>query len=226
MGEPSSNGNMYSIENWTKEEKYDLYQALKVCDFQDYEKLSTYITTKSVDDIRRAISHYKNLISEHPVLCKKVKKGTKTGGNLIPLADWGKFLTESLNLKDLRTDTATVLRLIADFEEFPSPACASNVNFSKIYHALANALEGKELPKDKMIISIVDKCLIDTALTSKPFMRVSNVKNIIRSLNMSDKELNSFPHYTDNQELTNIRHIASQRSYNPLNLSEDILRPS
>ncbi|KPJ11334.1 hypothetical protein RR48_14973 [Papilio machaon] len=227
MGEPSSDSNTYGMENWTKEEKYNLFQALKVCDFHDYEKLSTFITTKSIDDIRGAIAHYKNKISKHPVLYKKVKKSIKkTGGNLIPLTDWAKFLTESLNLKDLRTETATALRLIADFEEFPAPICTNNIDFSKIYHTLANALEGKALTKDKMIISMMDKCLIDSALTSKAFIRSSSFKNVLKTLNMSDNELNSFPHYTDNQELANIRHLASLRSYNPLNLSEDVLRPS
>ncbi|KPJ05672.1 hypothetical protein RR46_00646 [Papilio xuthus] len=225
--ERSSTTNTSGIENWSKEEKYNLFQALKVCDFQDYEKLSTFITTKSVDDIRGAINHYKNKISEHPALCKRVKKSIKkSGGSLIPLADWAKFLTESINLKDLRTETATALRLIADFEEFPVPICTNNVDFSKIYHTLANALEGKTLTKDKMIISMVEKCLIDSALTSKAFIRSSSYKNVLKSLNISDKELNSFPHYTDNQELTNIRHLASLRSYNPLNLSEDVLKPS
>ncbi|CAK1604116.1 unnamed protein product [Parnassius mnemosyne] len=230
MDETCTNNNddlSSGIENWNKDEKFELLQALKLYSCSDVGKLSKHIPTKSPEEINVAIAYYKKKIMEDPILSQQMKKEKKrNGGNLIPLADWAKFLTDSLNFKELHTETATALRIIAEFEDFPSAVCMNNIDFSKIYHTIANALEGKALPKDKGVVSLLEKCLIDTALTSKAFIRQSSCKNIIKSINMSDKAVNSFPRPTDNEELAHIRHLASQRTYNPFNIPEDFLKPS
>lgn len=229
MEETCSNSDKQStgIENWNKEEKFKLLQALKSFNYNDLERIRQNVPTKSNDEIRDAIQYYKTKLMEHPTLSQKIKKEKKNnGGNLIPLADWAKFLTNNLTFQDLHTETATALRIIAEFEEFPSSICLHNIDFKAIYHTLANALEGKALTSDKYVVAILEKCLVDTALTSKAFIRQSNYKNIIKSINMSDKAVNSFPRPTDNQELANVRHLASQRTYNPLNISEEFLKPT
>ncbi|CAG5039953.1 unnamed protein product [Parnassius apollo] len=228
MGETCTNNIDLSngIKNWNKDEKFELLQALKLYSCSDVEKLSKHITTKSPEEVNVAIAYYKKKIMKDPILCQKIKKEKKRNRtNFIPLADWAKLLTDSLSFKELHTETATALRIIADFEDFPPAVCTNSIDFSKIYHALANALEGKALPKDKGVVAFLEKCLVDTALTSKAFIRQSSCKNIIKSINMSDRAVNSFPRPTDNQELVHIRHLASQRSYNPFNISEDFLKP-
>ncbi|XP_068630735.1 uncharacterized protein [Battus philenor] len=215
-----------AIDYWTTEDKFNLLQALKVYSYQDLSKIREIVPNKSEEELQCAIEYYKEKILEHPIFCKKVKKAKKKVSNLIPLAEWAKFLTDTLNFKELHTETATAIRVIADFEDFPPAICTNNIDFKTVYHTLANALEGKALPKDKYSLTVMEKCLLDTALTSKAFIRQSSYKNIIKSINMSEKAVNCFPRPTENQELAHIRHLASQRTYNPFNIAEDFLKPT
>lgn len=218
-----------AVEGWTKDEKYDLLLGLKTFGSYDIEKISSAIPNKTTEQIKNAIDYYKKKALNCPVtdmVKTKKEKNLIKSTTTIPLAGWAKLLTDSLQFKDLHTETATALRMIADFEHIPSASCTESIDFRKIYHNLANALDGKALPEDNLIKIILEKCAVETALTSKSFMRTSAYKNIVHTITVSDSENNVFPRSLENQELSTLRFLASQRSYNPLNIPENFLKPS
>lgn len=213
-----------SLEGWTKEEKFKLLQALKEHGSYNIEKISNSFTTKNVDEIGTALEFYKKK-AQHPTI--KRKKGRRLNNlPVMPLASWAKFLMDFYGFEELQTDTATALRIIADFEDKPPAVCTEKFDFKKIYHMLADALEGKPLPNDKLIKAMFDKCIVETALTSKAFIRSSAYKHILQSINLSEKNINVFTKPTKDNELANLRHLAVQKNYNPLNIPENYLKSS
>lgn len=224
----SQSASTSATSGWTREEKYILLQALKYSDSSEIDRIHLMLPAKTPDEIRRIIAYYKNRALDHPMFKDRLKKEKKSINNVsqVPLAQWAKLLTDTFTYKELETETATALRLIAEFDKIPCQVNTGGVDFREIYHALANAMEGKCLPDDKMVNAILEKCIIETAYASKSFIRNTSFKNVIHSINMADKEISVFPRPTDNHELANLRHLSSQRRYNPLNISETYLKPS
>ncbi|XP_045446494.1 uncharacterized protein LOC123654643 [Melitaea cinxia] len=214
-----------SLESWTKEEKFKLLQALKEHGSYNIEKISNLFTTKNEDEILTALEFYKKKALIHPTM-KQKKVRRLNNLPVIPLASWAKFLMDFYGFEDLQTDTATALRIIADFEDKPPAVCTDKFDFKKIYHMLADALEGKPLLHDKLIMAMFDKCIVETALTSKAFIRSTAYKQILQSINLLEKNINVFAKPTKDNELANLRHLAAQKNYNPLNIPENYLKSS
>ncbi|CAH0727751.1 unnamed protein product, partial [Brenthis ino] len=213
------------LEGWSKEEKFELLQALKEYGSQNIDQIRNYITTKNEEEVRKAMQFYKEkALLQSNSQQKKVKK--INNAPVIPLASWAKFITDSYGYEELQTETATALRIIADFEIKPPGVCTEKIDFRKVYHMLADATEGKQLPNDKLITAVFDKCIIETALTSKAFIKSTTYKQILQSINTTDIDINVFSKPTDNIELATLRHLTSQKCYNPLNITENYLKPS
>ncbi|XP_047985838.1 uncharacterized protein LOC125226050 [Leguminivora glycinivorella] len=214
------------LKDWTKDEIYELLQTIKVFGSQNVTCISQSIPTKSEQQIKDAIECYKErAVSKHNPIKRKMWYSRKHCNRPpIPLISWAKFLQDSLTFKDLHTETATALRIIAEFDNIPPAASTENIDFRNLYHALANAMEGKAIADDGPMLAILNKCIVDTALTSKAFMRLGTLQNIIEWIDMSEKPC-VLPRPTDNFELATLRHLASQRTYNPLGIPEQYLKP-
>ncbi|XP_030023440.2 uncharacterized protein LOC115442530 [Manduca sexta] len=227
-GKQTGEGGEVILEGWTKEEKLELLFALKCYGSKNIDQIQAEIPSKTVEEIKHAVNIYKKkALKQHKQIEKMKKKQIRKRSNpRIPLASWAKFLVDSLGYKDLETETSTALRLIADLEKIPSPLSTENVNFSQIYHQIANAMEGKPLKNDHMVCPILNKCILETALVSKAFIKNSVYKFVVNSINISDREMNLFPQPTHDHELSTLRHLAAQRKYNPLNINESFLSPT
>lgn len=213
------------LEGWSKEEKFQLLQALKDYGSQNIKQICIFVSSKSEEEVKKAIQFYKEKAAiQTKARLNKVKRNNNTP--VIPLASWAKFITDSYGFDELQTETSTALRLIADFEIKPPGVCTEKIDFRKVYHMLADATEGKSLPNDKFIMAIFDKCIIETALTSKAFIKTTSYKQLLQSINMSEIDINAFSKPTDNIELATLRHLSSQCSYNPLNITENYLKSS
>lgn len=213
------------LEGWNKQEKFQLLQALKDCGSQNIKQICCYISTKSEEQIKKAIQFYKEkaaIQTKARLHDAKRKKNTP----IIPLASWAKCLTDSYGFDELQTETSTALRLIADFEVKPLGVCTEKIDFRKVYHLLADATEGKSLPNENSLMAIIDKCIIETALTSKAFIKNTSYKQFLQSINVSEMNINAFIKPTDNMELATLRHLSSQANYNPLNITEKYLKSS
>lgn len=216
------------IKGWTKDEKFYLLLALKTFGMHNIKKIQEYVSTKSLDETKAAVDYFKHIAIQHPVFEKRreVVKSKFTRKPRVPLACWAQLLTDALNFNELRTETATAVRLIADLEKIPSPVCTDTIDFRQVYHQIANALEGKAVAPDLATTAILYKCVSETALSSKAFIKNVAYKYVINTIDLSDKEINMFPRPTEDKELSILRHLASQRSYNPLKVKEEYLKPS
>ncbi|XP_028032455.1 uncharacterized protein LOC114244757 [Bombyx mandarina] len=216
------------LEGWTKDEKLSLLYALKTCGSKNIDWIHQNISTKTPEEIIHAIDYYKNLaLLEVKPLDKKIKTNTRPCKNpRIPLACWAKLLTDTLHYKSLQTETSTAIRMIADLENIPPALNTDKFDFRKIYLQIANAMDGKPIPDDKYSGLILKKCILETALISKAFIRTSSLKNLCKTITVTQKEMNYYPMFVHNKELATVRHLASQRSYNPLNIPEEFLKPS
>lgn len=227
MESAEENDSHITLTEWCKEDKLCLLRALKTHGSKNISHIHTEIPTKSCEQIIRAVNYYKIRAAKIKTSKNRRKEKSRPRSNpRIPLASWAKFLTDSLSYKELQTESVSAIRIIADLENHPPAACTENVNFKKIYHQIANAMEGKPIPEDKMTNCILKKCLLETALISKAFIRNSTFKFLMDSINISEQEINAFPKPTFDHELSTIRHLAAQRNYNPLNVPEYFLKPS
>lgn len=225
--EESDNFEENSLTGWNKEEKFQLLEALKEIGSQDVIQICTYIPTKNAEEVVTALNYYKSLCKTNSRKARQVQsKPNQATEPTIPLASWAKHISDNHSFEEMQTETATALRLIADFEDRPTAVCTEGINFKKIYHTLADALEGKDLPEDKLSKKIIDKCAVETALTSKTFVRNNTFKQIFSLASGIDTEFEFMPKIPNNKELTNIRHLARQKSYNPLNIPENYLKAS
>ncbi|KAM3962947.1 uncharacterized protein ACR2FA_003050 [Aphomia sociella] len=228
MATEHSASNSSALQGWTKDEKFVLLQSIKMYSSHNLEEILQSLPSKTPEEIKNAIDHYKQKALNHPKVTTRNKKTNRNYHvrSRVPLNSWAKLLSDTFNFKDLETETATALRIIAQFETIPLAVSTEDIDFRKVYHLLANALEGKPLHEDKKLTAIVEKCLLETAVTSKSFIRKSTLKNVIENINMSEGEINMFPRPTHVNELAAVRHLASQRSYNPLNIPETFFKPS
>lgn len=215
-------------QGWSKEDKYSLLQALKCSNSSATDKIMTLLPSKSAEEIEEMVNYYKRKAAKHSQKTDSVRPARKALNKIsrAPIAMWAKLLTDSFSYKELETETATALHLIAELEDIPPAACTGGVDFRSMYHTLANAIEGKSVPDDKMINALLEKCILETAYAGKAFIRKSSFRNVLNDINFSDKEINVFPRPTDNHELSTLRHLSSQRKYNPLNITEKYLKPS
>lgn len=223
----SPSSDLDTLEGWTKQEKYELLMGLKYYGSNEPAALIVSIPSKSLVEIQHAVNYYKRKALKHPTMNERKRK-EKTNVKVfprIPIASWAKCLTDSSSYEDLQTETATALRLIADFENIPSPVCTNGIDFRKMYHFIADAMEGKSLPDGHQASTILDKCIVETALLSKSFMRNSTLQFLVENIDMKN-QLNRFPKATANNELGNIEHLLTQRNYNPLNIPDHYLKAS
>lgn len=214
-----------SIKGWTKDEKFYLLQALKAFRSHEIERIHEYINTKTQHEILLAINYYKERAAQHPIFEKNPIKPKKLFKPRVPLTSWAKLLTDNIPLEELRTESADAVRMIAELEMIPNEVYTEHVDFRKVYHTIANAMEGKSLQLDKITVAVINKCIVETALTSKAFIKNRTFKYFVNSIDF-DKEASTFHKPTENEELTVLRHLASQRNYNPLRVQEMYLKPS
>lgn len=213
------------IEGWSKEEKFNLLRAMREFGSRDIEKIQSLITSKTCKEIAKAIEYYRAKAFINPQVLRK-REQRKINICATPLGRWAKALTDTKSYDELKTDIATALRLIADFEERSPKACTEQYNFGKAYHTLANALDGRILPDDPKENTLLEKCLIDTANASKT-LKTFSVQDVISDIVISADWVddNIIIHKAnENAELANIRCILNQREYNPLQLSENHLK--
>lgn len=217
-----------AIKNWTQKERFHLLQGIKDCGRRDIEKIQEYVITKTFEETKIAVEYFTKKALEHPLFVEKQQEAKQKPAkkHQAPLTGWVKLLTDSLNINELSTETATAVRMIADLENFPAPECTDNIDFRQVYHQIANAMEGKPVNLDLATSAVLRKCFIETALSSKAFIKTAAYKYLINNVDLSDREINTFPRPTEDQELGILRHLASQRSYNPLKVPEDFLKPS
>ncbi|KAJ0179957.1 hypothetical protein K1T71_004548 [Dendrolimus kikuchii] len=228
MGE-QDNQNRNPLEGWTSEDRYNLFIALKNYPIHRIKAINTFIPTKTPEEITAAISYFKDKTKKQRTMLRNIDiaKKTKLRPDLrVPLANWASLLTDTFSFEDLQTDTSTAVRLIADVEKVPPPFETEDVDFRKVYHQIANAMEGKGIIGNKYINAILKKCIVDTAFTSKSFIKSSTFKIILSSVNLAQSESRTgFPSHTDDIDLIFLRQIARTRSYNPLNIPENYFKP-
>ncbi|KAF9416627.1 hypothetical protein HW555_006057 [Spodoptera exigua] len=201
--------------------------ALKTFHRGDIEKIQELVVTKTVEETRAAVEYYTEIALQHPAFLQKEQEIKPKLGRkpTTPINRWAKLLTDNLKLEELRTETATAVRMIADLENIPPAVCTDNIDFREVYRQIANAMEGKPIVLDVSTASVFHKCLLETALSSKAFIKTAAFKYFINNIDLSDKEINTFPRPTEKHELAILRHLASQRAYNPLNVPEENLKP-
>ncbi|KAJ8705793.1 hypothetical protein PYW08_012839 [Mythimna loreyi] len=225
--DPTQDKSKEAIKDWTQEEKYHLLKGLKTHGRHDFEKIQEHVPTKTLEEVKAAVEYYTGVALQHPIFVKETgQKPRRSRKPHSPLTDWAKLLTDHLSYSELSTETATAVRMIADLEKIPPPECTDGIDFRKVYHQIANAMEGKPLNVDLSTAAVLHKCLIETALSSKAFIKTAAFRYIINNIDLSDKEINTFPRPTEDHELATLRHLASQRSYNPLKVPEENLKPS
>lgn len=214
------------LEGWTKEQKFELLEALKEVGSQNVEQIHEYLSYKTQDEIKTALEYYKKKASACPTPAQKRER--KINVPTRPIIKWAKFIADSHEFEDLQTETATALRLIANFEDKPPATCTERIDFKKVYHVMADALEGKPLSEEPYVMALLDKCVIETALTSKTLCRGStSIKNILqRSCNPDEADVKPFTAPTTDLELLTLRHFISKKNYNPLNIPETGLKLS
>ncbi|XP_034824963.1 uncharacterized protein [Maniola hyperantus] len=214
------------LEGWTKEEKFELLEALREVGTNNVEQIKELVSNKTKAEIRAALDFYKNKALATPHIIHK--KERKVIPPVVPLAGWAKYIIDTHGLKEYETETHIALRLIAELEDKPPSAMTEKIDFRKLYQILAEALEGKPLSKDNYISSIIYKCIVETALTSKAFNRGSTCfKNILQaSCNPVEEDVDEFLTPTENIEFATLRNVSSRKNYNPLNIPLNNLRYS
>lgn len=215
-------------DEWTKDEKFYLYQALKDYGSYDIDAICTSIPTKSKEQVVAAVNHYKKRAFGQHEGRSEGRRRTQARRTRVPLLSWAKLLIDSSSFEELKTDTANALRLIAKFENIPATICTENIDFRHLYHALANAMEGKALQEDYTMALVLDKCFTEAALVSKAFMRnttlISIMENYLKSANTAHKELNTVNRPFIEPAEAAIKHLATKTNYNPFSIAESHLK--
>lgn len=215
-------------EEWTKDEKFYLYQALK--DFGSYniDSICQAIPMKTKEQIVGAVNYYKKRAFKQHEGRPEGRRKAQTQHTRVPLLSWAKLLIDSSNFEELKTDTANALRLIAKFENIPATICTENIDFRHLYHVVANAMEGKALQEDYTIALVLDKCFTEAALVSKAFMKnatlISIMENYLKAANTAHKELNTVNKPGTEPSEAAIKHLATKSNYNPFSISESHLK--
>lgn len=218
------------LEGWSKREKFCLLQGIKIFGSNAYEEISEMVRDKDKTEIKRAIDFYKRKIAKAVATLPPVKKKKEhfvcnPPNKSVPLSSWAKTLTDNLPFQDLQTETATALRFIADYETIPDARRTGNIDFRELYRTLADAVEGKALSKNTETMAIIQKCLLETAFDSRLFIKTSKLETVLEQINLIGRT-EKFVRPSSNYEMAIIHHLSSQRSYNPLGIPEEYLRPS
>lgn len=211
-------------EEWTKDEKFFLYQALREFGSYDINSICLAIPTKSKEQIVGTVNYYKKRAFKQHEGRPEGKKKTQARHTRVPLLSWAKLLIDSSSFEELKTDTASALRLIAKFENIPASICTESIDFRHLYHVLANAMEGKALQEDYTIALVLDKCFTESALVSKAFMKnttlISIMENYLKAVNTAHKELNTVHRPDTKPAEAAIKHLATKSNYNPFSIAD------
>lgn len=211
-------------EEWTKDEKFVLFQALKDFGSYDIDSICQAVPTKSKEEIVETVNNFKKRAFKQQKGRPELRKKSQARHLRVPLLSWAKLLIDSANFEDLKTDTANALRLIAKFENIPAPICTENIDFRCMYHVLANAMEGKALDQDYTIALVLDKCFTEAALVSKAFMKtttlISIMENYLKAANTAHKELNTVYKAGTEPAEAAIKHLATRSNYNPFSIAD------
>ncbi|XP_026328802.1 uncharacterized protein LOC113236820 [Hyposmocoma kahamanoa] len=215
-------------EEWTKDEKFFLYQALKDFGSYDIDAICQAIPSKSKEQVAQAVNHYKKRAFKQHEGKPEGKRKTQVRHTRVPLLSWAQLLIDSSNFEDLKTDSANALRLIAKFENIPATICTENIDFRHLYHVVANAMEGKALQEDYTIALVLDKCFTEAVLVSKAFMRnttlISIMENYLKAANTAHKEITTVYKPGIEPAEAAIRHLATKNNYNPFSIAESNLK--
>lgn len=214
------------LVSWTKDEKFNLYLGIKNFGSKNVEAIQENLRSKTFEEIKEAIAHYKDRANQNPECTSKKMKIRKVKAKpLIPLASWAKVLTDNHQYMELQTEIISSLRLIADLEDIWPALKTGQIDFRKTYHQIADSMEGKLVVDNFLIAEVLHGCILETALLSKKFINVNTFKNIVGAVNFKDKSSSLFPRPTKDFDLSVIRTFASQEPYNPLGVPVDNLLP-
>lgn len=207
------------LEGWTKNEKFDLNLGLKLHGY-NLKEIQKRIPDKTEDQIQAVIDYFKaelkKKVAEHPPSYRQRRKLKQLPQ--VPLAKWADLMTDTYDYKELQTESATAVRIIADFEDIPHPSLSSNIDFRKIYHYIADAMEGKPLPDDPVAADVFNHCIMETSALSKAFIPKNELQDTLGRMGNID-----VPRPTTDGGLAALRYLCAQRNYNPLNVSEKYL---
>lgn len=211
------------LEGWTKDEKYDLLLGIKHYGFH-YDELRKRVPTKTVDQIKKVVDYYSYVdnMPDDKISLRQMRRNRKHEPQ-VPLAEWAELLTSTNDYKDLHTDCAKALRIIADHEKFPNPAHIDGVDFRKIYHCLADAMEGKPIPDDPIVAEVFKYCISEASELSKGIIPPCELQNLCQLMARGDGSVN-IPFPTKDGGLQAIQTLMCQRNYNPLRVSEEYLK--
>ncbi|PZC79745.1 hypothetical protein B5X24_HaOG215836 [Helicoverpa armigera] len=220
-----------AIRGWTQAEKYNLIQALKAGGLNNMELIQESVPTRTAEELKAGLAYYKSVALQHPLLTalEEKKKPKKKSSNRRkangPILQWQQQLANALEPDQLRTETATAVRMLAEAEDIPAKELTGNIDFRKVYHQIANALEGRAIDFDAGTTAVLQKCLMDTAMRSKAHLN-PKMKDFLKKIEMPDKESPPVTQArpTSNAELAVLRHLTTQRNYNPLNVPEELLK--
>uniref|UniRef100_A0A1E1WHD2 SANT domain-containing protein n=1 Tax=Pectinophora gossypiella TaxID=13191 RepID=A0A1E1WHD2_PECGO len=201
------------LSEWSKAEKYELLRILKQLGSHDIAAMQVAIPTKTSEQIQEAITYYKLKAYKVPSANgqKRKQKSDNNARSSLPLSNWAEFLTNTFTFEELQTEIAVALRIIADCSDIPPAACTDGVDYRKAYLLLANAVEGKPLPADKYQLLLINKCVLETALLSKAFIRNPILRHIIENMTITDQEVKNFPRIAASNELSTLLHLACQK---------------
>lgn len=205
------------LKGWTKDEMYDLNNALKLHSY-NIPSIKTFLPNKTEEQIQAAINYF------HDDLLKKTSTSRRQTRKLkpwpqVPLSKWADRMTELYNYTQLRTECATALRIIADFEDFPHPSVCHDIDFQQAYHHIADAMEGKPLTEDPCEGSVYNHCIMESSELGKNYIPKNELDEILSATSHSECNINK-PLPTTDRDLRALRHIAAQTNYNPLRIPE------
>ncbi|KOB73109.1 Uncharacterized protein OBRU01_11168 [Operophtera brumata] len=209
------------LVGWTKDEHFDLNIGLKLHGY-NLKELQKRVPDKTEEQIQAVIDYFKGELkkkAEHTPSNRQRRKIKQMPQ--VPLAKWADLMTDKYDYKDLQTECATAVRIIADFEDFPHPSSSGNIDFRKIYNYIADAMEGKPLPDDPVAADVFNHCIMEASAMSKAFIPKNELQETLGHIGNDCKV--DIPRPTKDGGLAALRHLAAQKNYNPLNVPEKYL---
>lgn len=211
------------LEGWTEDETFELYLGIKHNSY-DTKEIQKRLPKRTEEQIQAVIDYFRTELVKKTTgpLSSRPKRRIKPVPQ-VPLAKWADLMTETYEYKELQTEYATAVRLIAEFEDHPNPSICNGIDFKKIYHYMADAMEGKPLPEDTIAAEIFNHCIMECSSMSKQFVPKHELEDILADPSTVGHNSN-VPRPTKDGGLAALRHLITQRNYNPLNIPEKYLK--
>lgn len=210
------------LQNWTIEECNMLLKVLEEHGSHSRTQIAKAIPTKTKSEITEVIRYYK---------MKTKNERFRANRNMqIPTAilhEWQKVLEHNFETRDLKTVIPQALRYIAEGSEIPPIHYTSEIDFKKMYHALANAMEGLPLPEmNKFTKHAFKKCIKDGIEDTRVFLNY-DILMFCENIMMTPQEsVFNIPSQANNPELNTLEYITMNNVYNPFGIPSKFLNIS